>query len=391
VSTANPNGERAAAEPRGRDFGGGPRPTLADWLTAPGNKWAFRHARELFWSERVRAGRTNGRTTRLHVAAVSQPLLTEGLIDYFGRSCTDALVVLYDGQLAVEWYAPGVEPDDRHILFSVTKSVVGMIASALVEEGRLDLGAPVAAYVPEAAHGGYEAATVRQLLDMTADVGFVEDYDGPDVRRYRMAAGQLPSPESEGIHAFICGIPQAGKHGESLRYVSPTADMAGWVCERATGLSLAELMSRYVWQPMGAEYEGDLLLDRHGDARASGGLCATARDMARIGHLLLGDRDVSTPQGMAEVLSGGDRAEWAGGTLADFIPGAAYRNFWYQPKGTPDVLLAAGIHGQRIWVDIPRRVVVAQQSSLPGVFDQETWSETIPVFEAIARVLTGEA
>jgi CubicO group peptidase (beta-lactamase class C family) len=312
--------------------------------------------------------------------------VTERLIDYLDRSRTDAFVVLHEGRPAVEWYAPGVAPDDRHILFSVTKSVVGIVAGALVESGRLDPEALVSSYVPETLGGGYGTATVRELLDMTANIGFVEDYDGPDVRRYRVAVGQLPGSSSEGIHAFVSGLPPTGKHGQAMNYVSPTADVAGWVCERAGGLSLAELVSAYVWGPMGAQYDGDMLLDRHGAARASGGLCATARDMARIGQLLID----GAGGGVADVRSPGDRGAWTAGSLRDFLPHAAYRNFWYQPAGTPDILLAAGIHGQRIYADIPRRVVVAQQASLPTAYDHQTWVETLPVFENIARVLDGD-
>jgi CubicO group peptidase (beta-lactamase class C family) len=102
-----------------REFGGGHRPGLTDWLRAPANHWAFRHARELFWSERVAA--TDPVPLR---AAPSAPDITPDLMDYLDRSRTDALVVLHDGFVAWEWYAEGVEANDRHILFSVSKSVV---------------------------------------------------------------------------------------------------------------------------------------------------------------------------------------------------------------------------------------------------------------------------
>src|SRR5438105_3102165 len=92
------------------------RPTLATWLEPPGNRWAFRHMRELIPTARVAA--RNGRP--LDEAPVDG-LMTEALGDYLMRSFTDALVVLHDGRIALEWYAPGVTAEDRHILFSVTK------------------------------------------------------------------------------------------------------------------------------------------------------------------------------------------------------------------------------------------------------------------------------
>jgi CubicO group peptidase (beta-lactamase class C family) len=47
---------------------------------------------------------------------------------------------------------------------------------------------------------------------------------------------------------------------------------------------LAELISGYVWSRIGAEFDANLMVDRYGAARVGGGLCATARDMARIGQ-----------------------------------------------------------------------------------------------------------
>lgn len=364
--------------------GAGDRPTLDNWLDAPGNVWAFRHARELFRSERVRTDVTR------HLRQAPTPWrIDDDVADYLGRSHTDALVVLSDGQLSTEWYAPGVRRDDRHMLFSCTKSVVGLVAEVLVAKGVLDEHAPVALYVPEAEQGGYADARVRDLLDMTADISFSEDYEGPDVRAFRIACGQVEASDSPGIHAYTASLPGAGQHGRATRYASPTTDLAGWVCERATGDSLAELIGVHVWQQMGAEHEGDMLLDQFGGARASGGLCSSARDMARIGQLLVSDElDGPLKVAVDSLTRPGDREAWATGSLAAFIPGAAYRSYWYQLPEDPGTFLAAGIYGQRIYVDVPRRVVIAQQSSLPETFDPATWAETLSTFRNIARSST---
>jgi CubicO group peptidase (beta-lactamase class C family) len=359
------------------------RPTLATWLKPPGNRWAFRHVRELIPTARVAA-----RSGRPLERAPVDGLLTEAFVDYLTRSFSDALVVLHDGRVVLEWYAPGVTAEDRHIVFSVTKSVTALVVGALVGRGVLDPDAEVATYVPESAGGGYGNARVRDLLDMTASVQFVEDYDGPDMRRYREVNGTLPPIDEAGTHDFLAGMRRAGPHGTRFQYASPNTDMLGWVCERAAGTSLAELIAQHVWGPMGAEDDGDLQVDRYGASRAGGGLCATARDMARVGQLLL-DGTAQARQASADVLEPGDAGHWAAGDLVYLLPGATYRSCWYQPAGDPDVRLAAGIHGQRIYVDVPRRVVIAQQASLPTAYDEETWLETLPVFRDLARAVVG--
>ena len=50
---------------------------------------------------------------------------------------------------------------------------------------------------------------------------------------------------------------------------------------------MADLVSALIWQPMGAEHDAGLLHDGLGVAVHDWGLCATARDVARFGQLLL--------------------------------------------------------------------------------------------------------
>ena len=67
------------------------------------------------------------------------------------------------------------------------------------------------------------------------------------------------------------------------------------MCERAAGKPMAELIIELIWQPMGAELNADLLCDALGTALHDGGLCATARDLARFGQLLLDGGAVPHP------------------------------------------------------------------------------------------------
>ena len=63
--------------------------------------------------------------------------------------------------------------------------------------------------------------------------------------------------------------------------------MLGWVCERAGGARMADLISALVWAPMGAEQDAEIICDGLGTAVHDGGLAATARDLLRFGQMLL--------------------------------------------------------------------------------------------------------
>src|SRR4051794_2678594 len=373
------------------------RATHADWLTAPANRWAFRHVREILPTARVR----RGTVVRELPAAPAAGLLdlefsSQGtarrLGAYLDESFTDAFVVLHEGRIALEWFGPGVADDEPHIVMSVSKSITALLVGALEGAGLVDTAAPVARYIPEAEGSAFGDAQVRHLLDMTTATAFVEDYSpGDDVRAYRQATGWYRSADGGGgLHAYLCTIRKAGDHGHRFHYVSPNTDMLGWVCERASGLTYAEALSTHLWAPLGAESDADVTVDRLGAMRAAGGLSLVPRDLARLGQLIVEDGMGIVPAAYVHDLrEGGDAAVWADGEWAEFLPGGAYRNCFYQPRVEPGVAVGIGIFGQHLYADPARRVVVAKQSSWPRPDDEAGDLIAIDASRAIAVALAG--
>lgn len=310
------------------------------------------------------------------------------LAAYLALDHADSLVVLHRGRCVLEWYREGLTKDTVHINFSVTKSVTGLLAGVLAGAGALDLDAMVPVYVPEARNSGFAQATVRHLLDMVTNLAFSENHTdtGDAMRRYRRAMGWQPGSERDDLHTFLCTLDSAGPHGTRYRYLSPSIDMLGWVCERAGALPFAELLSQNVWSPMGAENDASVTIDRLGHARSGGGLSSSARDLARIGQLLVDRGGAVVPEWYVDDLfTGGDPALWAAGDDTDlFPPGSAYRGCWYRPHASRDVLLAIGVYGQSIFVDRRRKVVVARQSHWPKADDIVAVHRSVRAAETIA-------
>jgi CubicO group peptidase (beta-lactamase class C family) len=165
--------------------------------------------------------------------------------------------------------------------------------------------------------------------------------------------------------------------------------MLGWVCERASGLTYAQALSAYVWTPMGAEADAEVTVDRNGTPRAAGGISSTAADLARVGQLVLdGGREVLPEWFVDDLFHGGDPALWAAGEYAASMPGAAYRSCWYELLPEGEVLMAGGIHGQLIWIDRARQVVVAKQSCWPVPVDDAFTDAVHNACSAIAGALS---
>ena len=95
-------------------------------------------------------------------------------------TATDGWAVAYRGSMVAEEYLDGLGAQTRHLLFSVSKSLVAAVVGALHGAGAIELDAPVTAYVPALANCGYAGATVRHLLDMRSGIAFSDNYLRPD-------------------------------------------------------------------------------------------------------------------------------------------------------------------------------------------------------------------
>lgn len=333
-----------------------PQATLANWREAPYNRWAFRHVRELIPSAAIPHDPRRVRK----LAARPREL---DLAQFLAETQTDGFVVLHRGALIAEHYANDMSAASPHILMSVSKSMLGLLFGSL----GIDAQREATDFVPELANTAYKGATVRNLLDMRTGVAFAEDYlatSGPIVE-YRKATGWNPPGPGDtpsDLHSFYQHLKERdGTHGGRFHYISPNTDLLGWVIERATGRRYAELMSEHLWRPIGAEHGAYITVDRLGAARTAGGMCVTARDLARVGQWMI----EQPSQWVRDIEESGDRAAWDAGSFVAYFPGMPmrYRSQWYVLEGDAPLMFALGIHGQNLFVDRKNELVIAKLSS----------------------------
>src|SRR6185295_14059330 len=110
----------------------GSQVTLANWRSPPFSRWAFQHVRELVPSAEI----ANDPAKVLPLASEPVALGVEGEL---AATDTDALVVLHKGRLVYEQYANGMSAETPHILMSVSKSMLGLLAGLLAAQRVLDL------------------------------------------------------------------------------------------------------------------------------------------------------------------------------------------------------------------------------------------------------------
>jgi CubicO group peptidase (beta-lactamase class C family) len=379
--------------------------TLANWRLPPWNGYAFHHIAELLPVARIahdpaRVSAWSQAPRAIGEVAFGAP---DGSAWTVGRmlphTATDGFLVLHKGRLAFEWYGNGLMPTDPHIMFSVSKSITGILAGILVERGQLDPDASVTRYIPEAAGSVYGDCTVRHVLDMTVGISFVENYldTTGDFARYRAATGWNPvaNPALAGdLRGFLVTLRRdENPHGAKFHYVSPNSDLLGWILERAGGAPYAKLLSDLIWNKLGAEADAHVTIDKLGAARAAGGICVVLRDLARFGEMVrnfgrAGDEQIVPRRWIEDILANGDQRAWlAQPTAATFLPNGRYRSQWYMIGNASGAHCAVGIHGQWIYIDPAAEMVIAKQSSQPLPVDEGMNYLLLAAFDAIALSL----
>jgi len=240
------------------------------------------------------------------ITAVMSRVGVPGLSLAVGRG--DALVFTNGYGLAdAENFVPA-KADTAYRLASVSKPMTAVAVLQLVEQGRLDLDAPVAQYCP-AFPAKRWPVTLRHLLGHRGGIRHYRDGEQPLTRRF--------SSLREGLSLFA-DDPLEFEPGTRFRYSTYGYSLLGCAVEGATNRTYLEAVTEAVFVPAGMTRTGAddvqaLVANRargyvrDADGRLmnaaladmsykvpGGGLSGTAPDVARFGLALLGGRLLET-------------------------------------------------------------------------------------------------
>lgn len=375
--------------------------TLDNWKDYPYSTWSLQHVAELVPVAKIEGTTPVSPDKAIDPGLLEMPTSMEGdserVIDFLERSYTDAFLVVQNGKVVLEYFANAMTASTPHLIFSVSKSVAGLAAGIAAREFGLDFDSVVSHYVPAISGGAYQSATVRDLLDMKVSLDFTEAYADKDGQyaRYRRSMLWMPPSGDDEFHgedlaSYVLSLPKGeAEHGTIFSYRSPNTDVLGLVLEKVSGLRYPDLISKFLWKPIGAQ-SATITVDNVGASRVAGGISCTAHDLYRLGELInsggfASGNEVVPASWIHDTRTNGDAWAWAQGDFARLIPGGRYRNQWYMLGGGQ--LCAIGIHGQWIYVDSENGIVVVRMSSQPLADDDELDSKTLKLFTALSARL----
>ena len=379
----------------------------SNWRTPRRARWSFNHLRQLLPTAPIAP---SAQPASLPVARQNLTKLkfhdphkqSIDLHSFLHASHTDAFAVLHRGQLVFDWFDGFGAADRPHIIFSITKSMAALLVGVLVGRGRLNPQDLVTDYLPELAGSAYDGARLRHLLDMQIASGFSENYTDTDgiFMAYRRAAAWNPveeGVETIGLRHFLTQMPKSdtAQHGCMHHYCSPHSDVLGWVIERAGNASFAKQFSEHILAPCGGSHTGYITLDTYGAPRVSGGMCLSLYNLLLIGEMVrnrgyINQLQVVPSAWIDDITAVRDNSIWRAQHNADgprLFTNGNYRSLWYQSGIADQEICGIGIHGQWLWINPQKELVIVKLASHDSEVDTATDRVMLAAFRAIAEAL----
>jgi CubicO group peptidase (beta-lactamase class C family) len=295
------------------------------------------------------------------------------LDDYLERQRVTGLLVIKNGEIVAEHYRYGRADSARFLSFSMAKSVTSMLVGIALDKGLIaSLDDPAGKYAKDLAGSSYGATRIADLLHMSSGLTFTERYDGTDdVARMSRAAQTGNPPVVEVLRSIS---ERHSPPGEKFVYASAETEVLGRVLAGASGRSVAELTSEWIWRPLGAERDAFWILSRDGQERTSGYFNASLRDWGRLGWMMARDGRVSDRQIVPRsyVLAATDPQQQP----ASFRPRRATPyfgygfQFWLFPM-RERTFAFQGVHGQAVFVQPSSGIVMVQTAVFEAASGQQ--------------------
>jgi CubicO group peptidase (beta-lactamase class C family) len=292
----------------------------------------------------------------------------QSLDDFLRTTDTTAFLVIKDDDVLMEHYFDGYDEATPSLAFSMSKSFLSILIGTAIDDGIIaSIDMPVTGFVPELADAGFDAVTIRHLLQMTSGMDYVEIEGNPFSRHDRFFYTNRLEHE-------LLRLDSAESPGQTFAYKSGENALLGLILSRALApQTITDYTQARLWEPLGMEYDGAWNLD-HPDGLEKTWCClsATARDYAKLGRLYLNEGDWSGE----EVVS----ADWVRqSTRIDTSDGSAwnYQHQWWLVSEDGGDFTAMGHLGQFVYVNTIEDVVIVRLGTSRGGLEWDQWQAVL--------------
>src|SRR5262245_5481134 len=194
-----------------------------------------------------------------------------GLGDFMARRRTAGLLILKEGEVALECYGMGNGPESRWTSFSTAKSITATLVGAALHDGAIgSLDDRCEQYLPRLRGSAYEGVTIRNLLRMCSGVAWREDNDADGRSEVYRLGKAMASRRPGSVLDLLCKLPSAQPQGVVFNYSTGESCLIGALVVAATGRPLADYCAATIWGAAGMEADGYWQLESEGGMELGG-------------------------------------------------------------------------------------------------------------------------
>jgi CubicO group peptidase (beta-lactamase class C family) len=281
-----------------------------------------------------------------------------------------SLLIVRNGYLVSELYVYPYSAEQAHWVFSVSKSVIGMLVGIAIQKDYIkDVHQTLFSLLPNQETINLDevkkAITLEDLLTMTSGL---DCHENPK-------PGEAFMEASPNWVQFMLDQPMVARPGTKFNYCTGAAQLLSAVLQQATGMSARQFANQNLFAPLGIKpaLEARWPSDSQGVTIGGYGLALTPGEVAKLGYLFLN-------QGQWE----GKRvvpAEWVAASTTSHANRGDKKEYgylwWIDLQG--EWYAALGRGGQHIFVYPAENLVVVFTAALPFTND----ADLIPLQELL--------
>jgi len=373
-----------------------------NWNQHPNQVWSFQNMKDLFSTKTLsKSNDPSSFDTKLNQDIENFEFDTlEGksisIKDSFSETHADAFLVIKNEEIIYEKYFNEMSAQSPHLMNSISKSFLGMLAGVLVGKGIVDPEDKISNLIPEFKDSAFAETTLQNALDMAGAVKFGEDYAQPDADFWHETAmvGWRPdlkeNLKANSLKEFAQSLKDTEQiDGEKYHYRTVLTDVAAMALEQAANKSIFELMDEHIWQKLNPENDAHVVTDPGGFPYFGAGMNASARDLGRFGLMLLNsgkyaEEQIVPASWISDTIAGdsGYKQRFAASEHGPMMPDGHYKNkMWVVDE---NIMLCIGIHGQFICINKATNSVIVRFSSQPEPLDLMMFANTLAGIQSVS-------
>jgi CubicO group peptidase (beta-lactamase class C family) len=265
---------------------------------------------------------------------------------------TSALIIYINNKIVCEKYFRGREVSKTSCVFSISKSILSALVGVAISNRNIQsIDQRITDFIPQLKdNSNFNQITIKQLLQMSS---------GLDWRKNKAFDDDGKFYYTSNIRRLIVRHKQSKPPGSMWEYKNIDSELLGWVIENATGSTISELVQKYLWEPMGAEFNAYWSLDtKNGVEKASSSFNACARDLLKFGCIYLNNGKFNGKQIVPQ--------SWITSIFdipasPNQQPSLKHNFLWWIPNdGSDREIVADGYLGQRLTINPKYNIVIVK-------------------------------